>query len=294
MILSEKKKAVLLIILSAFAFGSYGVWSRLMGDSFGVFFQGGSRGIIILIIALPILYFRKEIVPIPKSDWKWFSIFLIFTSATQAPLYYAFNHMDIGLAQLIFFVTMLLTMYVFGMLFLKEKLTKITAASFVIAVIGLVTIFPVAAGAVALLAAFMAIINGVASGGEVASSKKLSGTYSALYITWLGWIAVIVTNMAISIYLGERMTMPAFDMAWFYQLCYSLVSLIGFWSIIAGLKHIEASIGGLIGLLEIIFAMILGLIIFDEVLTPQIMLGTFLILFAAILPHAYDLKVKAK
>src|SRR3989338_4248727 len=109
--MNSTKKGAALIFLSAIFLGSYGVWSKLIGSSFGVFYQGWSRALIISIVLLPILIWNKQIVPIKKKDWGWFALFLAFTSFTQAPLFYAFTHMDIGSATLLFFVSMLLTMY---------------------------------------------------------------------------------------------------------------------------------------------------------------------------------------
>ena len=116
-----KKRGILLILLSTLMFGSYGVWSKLIGSSFGPFYQGWTRGLILTVILFPILYYGKHIVPIKKADWGWLSIFLIATSLTQAPIFYAFNHMDIGTATLLFFVSMLLTMYAVGIFSLRKK-----------------------------------------------------------------------------------------------------------------------------------------------------------------------------
>ncbi len=97
----KKTKGISLILISALMFGSYGVWSRLMGgQDFGAFYQGWTRAFIIVLILFPFLYFRKEIVKIDKNDRKWLVVFMIFTSLTQAPIFYAFNHMDIGSATL--------------------------------------------------------------------------------------------------------------------------------------------------------------------------------------------------
>ena len=50
---------------------------------------------------------------------------MVFTSLTQAPIYYAFNHMDIGSASLLFFVSMFLSMYIIGFIFLGEQLKRV-------------------------------------------------------------------------------------------------------------------------------------------------------------------------
>ena len=273
-------------------FGSYGVWSRLIGESFGVFYQGWSRGLLISFVLFPILLFGKQIVPIRKADWKWLFVFLFFTSLTQAPLFYAFNHMDIGTATLLFYVTMMLTMYIVGLLFLGEKLNRIKIISFVLASVGLYIIFSFSIVAFALLAALMAILNGVASGGEVSFSKKLSGSYSPLYLSWLSWLIIAITNAPVSFFLGEQQHLPSFEIVWLYQIGYAIASVLGFWLIIKGLKSVEASIGGLLGLLEIVFSILLGIMIFNEGLTEKTIIGGVIIIFAAALPHVVELAKK--
>lgn len=287
-------QGTLLVLLSALMFGSYGIWSRLMGDSFGAFYQGWTRALIIIVLLLPFLIAKKAIVPIDRSDWKWMTIFLLFTSLTQAPLYYAFNNMDVGSATLLFFSAMLFTMYFFGFVFYKEKLTPVKVIAFLLACCGIALTYSFAFGAFALFAGLMAITNGIASGGEVASSKTLSDKYSPLYLTALSWLIILVTNAPVSILLGETQPLPTLTMPWLYQLGYTACGLIDFWAVIAGFKYLDASIGGLIGLLEIVFSLALGYLIFSQVPSAQTLIGGGLILIAAALPHISDLVLSRK
>ena len=278
-----------LIAISALMFGSYGAWSRVLGPYFAVFFQSWSRSLIIFLLLLPFVLRRREVVRIARRDWGWMAVFLIFTSATQAPVYYAFNHMDIGTATLIFYVTTLLTMYIVGFLFLGEKLTRIKGISFCIACLGLYTVFSFSLAHFSLLAAGMAGLNGVASGGELSFSKKLSDRYSPLYLVELSWLAIVVTSLPLSLILGEAQIVPSLHISWLFLIGYAVASLLGFWLVIAGLKHVEASIGGLLGLLEIIFGIGFGILLFSESLTPRVLWGGVLIFCAAGLPHAMEL-----
>lgn len=290
--MKDSKKGIILILIAALMFGSYGVWSKLIGTSFGDFYQAWTRALIITIILLPILILNKQIISIKKQDYGWLAVFLLFTSFTQAPLFYAFNHMDIGSATLLFFVSMLLTMYLVGILFLGEKITKIKFISFILAILGMYIIFSFSLIVFSLLAAVLAIVNGVASGGEVSFSKKLSGNYSPLYISWLSWIIILITNAPISILFGEVQHLPSLNLVWLYALGYAIVSLLGFWLIIKGLKYIESSMGGLIGLLEIVFSIILGILIFNEKLNLKIIVGGLFIIIAAALPYLQEIIYK--
>jgi drug/metabolite transporter (DMT)-like permease len=287
----SRTRGAFLVIASSLMFASYGLWAKFIGNNFGVFYQSWSRALIITLILLPILIYRKEIIPVRREDWGWLSIFLVFTSLTQVPLFYAFVHMDIGSATLLFFVTFLLTMYGAGALFLGEKLNAIKYISFLLALGGLYLVFSFSYAVFTLFAALMAMLNGIASGGEIAFSKKLSSRYSALYLSWLSWVALIITNAPLSLWLGETQHLPSFQSVWLYQVCFVIAAIIGFWAVIEGLKYIEASIGGLLGLLEVIFSIAFGIVIFGEKLSVKIVLGACLILLAAALPHLQALYI---
>lgn len=258
----------------------------------GVFYQGWSRGLIIVVALFPLLCAKGLIVPLRREHWKWFGVFFVFTSLTQAPLFYAFTHMDIGSATLLFFVSMLLTMYVVGLFFLGERMTWVKGISFALACTGMYFIFSFSLLAFTVLAALMAIANGIASGGEISFSKKFSDSYSTLYVTWLSWIVIVVANAPISIALGEPQLLPSLQLVWLWQLGYTISSMLAFWLIIEGLKYVEAGIGGLLGLLEIIFSIAFGMLLFDEALSMKMVIGALLVLAAASLPHLYDLRTQ--
>ncbi len=286
---SRHAKGVIFILISALMFGSYGAWSRLIGNSFGVFYQGWTRALIISIVLFPILYYKKQIVPIKRKDWKWMLTYLFFTSLTQAPIFYAFNHMNIGTATLLFLTSTLLTMYIVGLFFLGEKLTGIKVISFFMACVGLYIIFSFSLAVATLFAVLMAVVNGIASGSETSFSKKLTNSYSSLYLSWLSWLIIAITNCVVSITLHEIQYLPSPSVSWVYLIGYAIASIFGFWLVLEGLKYIEASIGGLISVLEILFGITLGVLIFHETLSPKIIIGAFIIIVAAALPHLTNL-----
>ncbi len=283
-----------LVLLSTLMFASYGVWSRLIGPSMGNFYQGWVRALLVLLVLVPIAYFRKEIVRIEKNDLGWLALFLLFTSFTQAPIFYAFNHMDIASASLLFFVSMFLTMNLVGVIFLNEKTSAVKIISSLLALAGMYLVYSFSVLSFALVAGAMAIVTGVASGGEVTFSKKLTGAYSPLSIVLLGWIIILLTNFVISIAIGEPQITPSISMSWFWQVCYSFVSIFGFWLVVAGVKHIDASVAALIGLSEIVFSIAFGIFIFHEPLTIKIAVGGMCIIIAAALPSIQNLFSKQK
>ncbi|MCW1930627.1 MAG: DMT family transporter [Candidatus Kerfeldbacteria bacterium] len=287
---NHKTFGALSVLTSAVLFGSYGVWSRLIGTGMGNFFQGWTRALIILIVIVPIICWRKEWSRIEAQDRKWIAVFMLCTSLTQAPLFYAFNHMDVGAASILFFVAMFFTMNLVGIIFFRERLSVLKIIAALLALVGMCMIFSFSLAQFSLLAVCMALLNGIASGGEIAFSKRISSNYSPLFLTALSWFIILITNSLISFLLDETQIAFTFSSVWLWQLFYSLVSLFAFWFVIVGFKYVDATIGALIGLLEIVFSVILAWILFYEQPTVSIVVGGMLIIFAAALPHLQSLQ----
>lgn len=292
--MSKNTKGIILVTLSSLLFGSYGAWAKLIGSDFQEFFQGYTRALIVLLILLPIGIYYKRFERIKKKDIKWFTTFITFGAFTQAPLFYAFNNMHIGTAILLFYSAMLITMYTIGFIFMREKPTLVKIVALILGLAGLGLTFKISLVVFTFFAPILALLNGIASGGEVAFTKKVSDKYSTIQINVLVWVGILFSNLLFSLVLKETQVAPAVSLAWIYQLGYSLSSLLAFLLVIEGFKYVEASIGGLLGLLEIIFGVLLGILLFNEVLEPEAIIGGLLILIAAGLPHLQKLHHRPK
>jgi drug/metabolite transporter (DMT)-like permease len=281
-----------MVLLSALCFGSYGVWSRMLGQDFGIYYQGWVRAALILVILFPIALVTKSLKPIQKADRNWFAVTMIFTVFTQVPLYYAFNHLALGTASLIFYSVFLITSYVFGWLFMREQMTTVKVLSLFLALFGLLVTFGLSLEVFSIVALGLAALNGLASGGEVATSKKSTQKYSSLQIALYSWVFIFITHLPLSLLTHEHQLLPAFSLSWLAMLGYAGTGLAGFWLVIEGFKHIDASIGGLVGLLEIVFSLVFGLLFFGDQLRISMVIGAILILGAAMLPDLYALVMK--
>ena len=278
-----------MVLGSALAFGTYGVWARMMGGGFGLFSQAWIRSLLILVLLVPIMIATKTSPRVARKDWAALAIFCAFAVCSQVPIYYAFNHAPIGTVQLIFYSTFVITAYLVGKLYLNEKITKVKLLAMLLSFAGLALVFGVSFEQFAVLALILAVINGVASGGEVASSKRLSTTYSSLNLSFWEWFVTLATHLPIALLLHEHQSLPAANRAWLGMILFVVASLVAFWLVIEGFRHVDASIGGLIGLMEIIFGVVFGAIFFHEVLHWSVYIGGVLILVSAMLPDLVNI-----
>lgn len=278
-----------MILLSAIGFGSYGIWSRFTGEEFGVFFQGWVRSAIILLFLIPITYYTKSFKKVERKDLKWILVPVVIGIFTQAPLYYAFNNMDIGTATLIFYAMYVITSYLVGWWVMKEKIGLPKMISLALAIVGLVVMFGLSLEKFTFFAMLMAAINGVASGAEVTTTKIPTKKYSSLQLGVYMWLGGFVTHLPASLIVGEKQIPFEFNLVWLSMLAFALVGLVALWLVVEGYKHVDASIGGLIGLMEIIFGVIFGILIFGESLTLTVVLGGIIIIIAAMLPDLVNI-----
>jgi len=140
----------------------------------------------------------------------------------------------------------------------------------------------------------LAAINGIASGGEVASTKKLEKKYSSLQVSALIWLGIFITHLPAAIINGEQVAPLGITSSWLSMLAYAVVGMAAFWLVIEGFRHIDASIGGLLGLSEVVFAIIFGILIFNEKIGLSTAVGGSLIILAAALPDLYNLFIRRR
>ena len=282
---NQSLKGSLFVFLSALLFGSYGIWAVLLGSDFGPFFQGYVRALLVLLVLVPIVLLQKSWLPLSRDDWKRYSWCMGFGVFTQAPLYYAFQNAGVGISSLIFFSMLLITSYIVGFSLLKETPTRVKIVSLVLAFLGLAFTFFNSLETFSVIALILAAINGIASGGDVATTKLIPEKFGALQTSIMVWGAIFVTHLPFSLLLGENQIIPALNIHWLAMLGFTVAGVLGFWLVIEGFKRVDASIGGLIGLLEIVFAIIFGALVFGETITSPIIIGSILIIGAAVLPY---------
>lgn len=273
---------VFYITLSAFFFATYGIWARFMGSAFGNFFQALTRSLIIISILVPLGILTKSFKPIDKQDRRWFLVVPLASSLSFAPIFYAYNHLDIGVATLFFFAAFTFGSYLIGRMFFKETMTVIKIAALLIALTGLSIMFRASIFANLSFASSMAMFAGLAVAGELVFSKKLSDKYSQLQILTAIDLGIIVVNGLLFIISGERFLRLSLSPPWIAQSFYSLATIAGTYFAIKGFKNLQPSIGGLISLSEAIFAVLFGLFIFAERPDISTIIGGGLIILAIV------------
>jgi len=280
----NKIKGTNLVLLSALFFGSYGIWSRLMMDSFGIFSQAWTRGLLLLVVTLIANFFFKFLKPVLKKDWIWFLIIGLCGGLNQAPYFFGFKYLNVGTATLLFYCALVVGGYLIGKFAFGEKITKVKYLSLFLAIFGMLIIYKLVLDPSQFLAAGLTIMAGLMGAGGVVFSKKLSGNYEEIQIMMSYFITMPIVNIILAMLMGEHLPSLT-NNVWLYQLGYTAALLIANLSVIEGFKYLDASVGSLIGLVEILFGIIFGVVFFGEIIGLGTIIGAVLIIISAVLPN---------
>ena len=280
----QKVKGAGFILMSAFFYASYGVWSHLMANYFGEFSQAWTRGLVLLVATLILNSIFKFFKPINKKDWRWFLVISLM-GLNQAPYFYGFKHLNVGTATLIFYAALLIGGYLIGKFGFSEKITKVKWISLGLAILGMLVIYQLTLNSSQLLAVALTILAGLMGAGGVCFTKKLSGNYPEIQIMTSYFISITAVNFIMSAILKDSLPVLGFTLPWLAQFGYLIAFLVANLAVIQGFKHLEPSVGSLIGLVEIIFGVVFGVVFFGEIVGWGVVIGSILILMAAVLPN---------
>ena len=130
----------------------------------------------------------------------------------------------------------------------------------------------------------LSLITGLLIGFRNTLSKKVSGKYPELQMIILDSSSSLTIGLIGSL-IHQEILPPISNLSpWLWLIGFAFANLTATYFLIKGFKTVEAQKGSLILPLEIVFASIIGYLIFNEILKPEVYFGGILILLAAILP----------
>jgi drug/metabolite transporter (DMT)-like permease len=279
------------VVLSSVFYASYGIWTKLMGNFFSGFSASLFRSALVLFILGMLAAMYRQFQPLNvKRNWPTFVVLILTSALVWGPLYYAILNAGVGVSLALNYASMVIGMFFFGWLLTGERFTKDKLLSAVLGIIGIALVFSPSIGAAGWLALGAALVSGTCSSVQYVIGKKLP--YNSTQSIIVVWAASLVANSIMVLVLGEAI--PAFGLQpeWGYLLLFSIASVVSTWLFMRGIKLIDAGVAGVLGLLEIVFGVLLGVLFFGENPQPIVLLGVAVIIAAASIPYIKDYNAK--
>lgn len=273
-----------LIVLSSVFYATYGVWTVLIGNFFGSFTASALRCLLVLGGLFVIAIARRELQKVNwHRDRKWLIAMVVSSIFVSAPLYYAVLNAGIGISLAIAYIGIVIGMFIFGWLFERERFTKEKLVATALGVLGIILVFSPSIKLGGWLALIGALVAGLATAANMATTKKVpyNGSQSAILV----WGSGVIANVPIVFLLGEPLPSIGWHAQWAYLLLFAAASLVASWTFIKGLKLVEAGAAGILGLLEVVFGVLFGAIFFHERPSLVVLIGIASIVTAAAIPY---------
>jgi len=278
-----------LVVLSSVFYASYGIWTKLIGNFFDGFTATVFRSILVVAIILPIAIFQHSLQPLRlKDNWHYILGMIIASLLTWGTLWFAILQAGLGVSLTVTYASIVIGQFFFGWLFAGEKFTRDKALAAVLGRVGLALIFSPSTQGVglSLMALLAALVSGFCTAANTVFAKQIK--YNATQSTIMLWATGIVANMIMVAVLHKHYPAIGLEVQWLYLVIFSVASVVASWSLVRGVKLIDAGAAGILGLLEIVFGILFGAVFFGERPGLAVLFGAAVIVAAAAVPYVRD------
>ena len=265
--------------------GALKLYAQGMQTSSVLFYRFGLAWVILAVVmlirALPRKGHRVETLRVTRKEFGVLSalgVLFIFSSLT---LYLSFHVMDAGVASTILFTYPVMTAAIMA-LFFHEKTNWITISSIVLSFIGVALLYwgdgttklPIGGVALVLISAltyavYIIVVN--------RSQLKMSSFKINFYVLFYCALGMLVYSFL----AGEPLTLPQNATSWFYVGWLAVVpAIMALTLMVYAAKLVGSTATAILGALEPLTAVLIGVFVFGEDFSLNLLIGIVLILVA--------------
>lgn len=273
------KKSYLELGATAVIFASFGIFARLLADSFTNIGQTLTRSLVAFLIIFAIVLYRKVNLTLKRSS---LLIIFLLSFAVASSMYLftlSINEMKISSAIFLLYAGSISGSIVFGKVFFKEKLSKLKISVLLLTLVGLY----IFASPINLNSLYLLLI-GIGSGVfDVAgnSIRKLLKDLSKLTLLFYQYFFTLVIFLTATI-LNRDLIFNTFNSNSILIIVFGGLILLSNWILNKAFRNVDLTIGTIILSLEVLASIVFGFIFFQEVPDLNEIVGGILI-FASFL-----------
>ena len=193
--------------------------------------------------------------------------------------------MDAGIASTILFVYPVMVAVIMA-LFFKEKVTSMTVMAIVMSLAGIGLLYKGGAGvSLSVIGIVLCILSSLAYAIYIIVVNQSSIQMSSFKVTFYAMLVCEITLILYSftspeLYLHVLPSPRAWSFAVWLSVVPTILSLV---FMTVAVHHVGATPTAILGALEPLTAVTIGVLVFGETLTPRLVVGIFFILFAVML-----------
>ena len=282
----SKTIGILCAILSAVCYGTnpFGALPLYEGGVNTATVLAHRFGLAVILLAV-IMIIKRIDFKVTRREFKvLFSLGVLF-AASSITYYQSFHFMDAGIASTILFVYPVMVAVIMA-LFFKEKVTSMTVMAIVLSLVGIGLLYKGGAGvSLSVIGIVLCILSSLAYAIYIIVVNQSSIQMSSFKVTFYAMLVCEITLILYSftspeLYLHVLPSPRAWSFAVWLSIVPTILSLV---FMTVAVHHVGATPTAILGALEPLTAVTIGVIIFGETLTPRLVVGIIFILFAVML-----------
>jgi len=282
--LSLQTKGVILAIISAICYGmnplgALFLYEEGLNVNSVIFYRFIFASILLAIFML----IKKDSFYLKFKEIILLALLGLLFGISAISLFNSFLYMDAGLASTVLFIYPIFVAIIMA-LFFKEKNSIITILSIVFAFLGVVLLYESDGANVSNFGIFLVIVSSLCYAIYIVIINQYL-KMSALKVTFYSMLFCTITILIHSFFDSSLNIMPLvnFNM-WFYTIFLALVpTIISLLFLIKAIQLIGSTSASILGALEPLTAVLIGVYVFNEKITFWLVIGIVFILFGVIL-----------
>lgn len=282
--MSLQTKGVILAIISAICYGmnplgALFLYEEGLNVNSVIFYRFIFASILLAIFML----IKKDSFYLKFKEIILLALLGLLFGISAISLFNSFLYMDAGLASTVLFIYPIFVAIIMA-LFFKEKNSIITILSIVFAFIGVVLLYESDGANVSNFGIFLVIVSSLCYAIYIVIINQYL-KLSALKVTFYSMLFCTITILIHSFFDSSLNIMPLINFnMWFYTIFLALVpTIISLLFLIKAIQLIGSTSASILGALEPLTAVLIGVYVFNEKITFWLVIGIVFILFGVIL-----------
>lgn len=208
----------------------------------------------------------------------------VLMGSSSSSLYISFGYMDVGIASTLLFVYPVMVAVIMAALF-GEKVTAATVVSILLSLAGIALLNHTSGGAsLSALGVTLVMVSSLTYAVYIVVVNKSSIRMSSVKLTFYVLVFGVMTILALTLMMGQTLQWLATPRQWLFAAQLALLPTVLSLVLMAVAVHdIGSTPTAILGALEPMTAVAIGVMVFGEDFTPRLAIGIVLILLAVLL-----------
>ena len=230
------------------------------------------------------MIFRRESLCVTRREFRTLTALGLLFIGSSTTLYTSFALMPSGIASTILFTYPVMTAAIMA-LFFREKVTLPVLSSIVLSFVGVALLsFNDDGGAFSILGIVLVLISALTYALYIIVVDKSPLQMSSFKINFYVLFYCAMGNVVYALLSGQGLALPSSPTAWFWVGWLAVVpAIMALVMMVYAAKYLGSTPTAILGALEPMTAVLIGVFVFSEPFSPRLLLGIILILAAVTL-----------